>query len=66
MRIMEERRMAMQGRRSVAILAGASVALLWTSNAHASEIQWIKSYDEAARTTRQRDTLMMLDFYTDW
>ncbi len=56
----------MQGKRSVAILAGASVALLWASNARASEIQWIKSYDEAKKTNRQRGALMMLDFYADW
>ena len=48
--------------------AGASAALLWASNAHASEIQWIKSYNDAKSTTQQRGalTLMMLDFYTDW
>ena len=61
-----DRRIAMQGKRFFVVLAGASAALLWASSAHASEIQWIKSYDDATRTTRQRGTLMMLDFYTDW
>ena len=56
----------MQGKRFVAILAGASAALLWASNTRASEIQWIKSYDDAKKTTQQRGALMMLDFYTDW
>ena len=56
----------MQGRRFVAILAGASAAMLWASNAHANEIRWIKSYDDAKKTTAQRGGLMMLDFYTDW
>ena len=56
----------MQGKRFVAILSGASAALLWASNAHASGIPWIQSYDDAIKTTRQRGTLMMLDFYADW
>ncbi len=56
----------MHGRRSVAILAGASAALLWASSAHASDIKWVKSYDDATKTAQQRGALMMLDFYTDW
>ncbi len=56
----------MQVKRFVAIVAGASAALLWASSARASEIQWIKSYDDAKTTAQKRGALMMLDFYTDW
>lgn len=56
----------MQSKRVVAILAGAGAALLWASNAHASEIEWTKSYIDATKTAQQRGALMMLDFYTDW
>lgn len=56
----------MQGKRLVAILASAGAALLWASQACASEIQWVTSYGDAKKTARQRDTLMMIDFHADW
>lgn len=56
----------MQSKRIMAILACTSAALLWNSNAHASEVQWIKSYDSGKTAAQARGSLMMLDFYTDW
>lgn len=56
----------MQYKRSIVILAGVSTALLWASNAGASDIQWMKSFDDAKKTARERGALMMVDFYADW
>ena len=56
----------MQTKRFVAVVVGVGAALLWAPGAGASEIEWLKSYDDAKKTAQQRGALMVLDFYTDW
>ncbi len=56
----------MQTKRFVAAVIGAGAFLLGASGAGASEIEWLKSYDDAKKIAQQRGALMVLDFYTDW
>ncbi len=40
--------------------------LVIAASAPASEIKWVSSYAEAKREAKDKNALMMLDFYTDW
>ena len=56
----------MQTKRFVAAVIGAGAFLLGAPGAGASEIEWLKSYDDAKQIAQKRGALMVLDFYADW
>ena len=56
----------MQDLRLSNMLAGAGVLLCLGVPAPAGEIQWGNSYDDAKKAAGERNTLVMVDFYTDW
>ena len=47
-----------------ALAAGVIVGL--AASTAAAGLNWASSYDEAKRIAEERDTLIMIDFYTGW
>ena len=46
--------------------AGLVPFLVIAASAPAGEIKWVSSYASAKRAAKDKNALMMLDFYTDW
>ncbi len=46
--------------------AGLVPLLLIAAAAPAAQIKWVSSYPAAKRQAKDKNALMMLDFYTDW
>jgi thiol:disulfide interchange protein len=47
-----------------ALAAGIVVGL--AASTAAAGLNWASSYDEAQKIAEEKDTLIMVDFYTDW
>lgn len=64
--IRKQRSFAMALRLFHSAAAGLVPLLLIAASAPAAQIKWVSSYPAAKRQAKNKNALMMLDFYTDW
>jgi hypothetical protein len=64
--IRKQRSSAMASKLFHSAAVGLVPFLVIAASAPASEIKWVSSYADAKREAKDKNALMMLDFYTDW